>query len=152
MVSLFLVELHILADNNNRTLKQNKKRMVKKNQAERQTSQQRCFHNQQTKTKQTLDNLPRDEFAEDNFTETTKWRELPVGVWEIRAKKSVATRYGPAVVLTVGNESEDPRNVWAPERLVAALAKKTHIQWILHEGLTPCEKNPDRDYFKFKLK
>ena len=94
----------------------------------------------------------RDEFPEDNFVETAKWRELPLGVWEIRAKKSVATRYGPAVVLTVGNESEDPRDVWAPERLVAELAKKPHTQWILHEGLTASERNPDRDYFKFKLK
>ena len=89
--------------------------MVKKNQADGRQPSKDAFtiaNKDQANARQPT----RDEFPEDNFTETTKWRELPLGVWEIRAKKSVATRYGPAVVLTVGNESEDPRDVWAPER------------------------------------
>ena len=106
---------------------------------------------QQTTTIKNRQPLEEDFPQEEIFTETIKWRELPLGVWEIIKAKQVNTRYGPALVLTVKNDSEGTKDVWAPDRLQRNLHEKPKTQWILHQGFATSKKNPERRYFNFKL-
>ena len=91
--------------------------------------------------KQTFLRQPNEEdFPEEVFTETTKWRELPLGVWQLMKMKPVKTRFGQALVLTLANESEGTKDVWAPDRLQTKLQEKPETQWILHKGLATSDK------------
>ena len=101
---------------------------------------------------QTVLRQPNEEdFPVEVFTETIKWRKLTLGVWQIMKMKSVTIRFGLALVLTLANESEGAKDVWAPDRLQTKLQEKPETHWILHKGFATRTKNPDRQYFNFRL-
>jgi len=70
-------------------------------------------------------NFPTNEQFDKAATEAIKFRELPLGIYRINKAKSVETKFGENMILSLCNGQED-FTVWAPTRLVKELENEDY--------------------------
>ena len=81
-----------------------------------------------------------------------KWRDLATNVlYKIESGKEVTTRYGPGMILEKVTREGDKRAVWAPDRLARELRGGMYPRYVRFLGLTPCQKDPTKQYYKYEL-
>ena len=105
-----------------------------------------------------------DEFlSEENFTKYVnkqnipeshagKWRDLTYGIlYRIDQTKELTTRYGPGMILEMQTREGEKMSVWALERLAKELRWGVYPRYVRPHGLTPCQKDPNKRFYKYDL-
>ena len=101
--------------------------------------------------------------SEENFTKhvneqntpeslTGKWRDVITGLlYRIDRAKEVSTRYGPAMILDMQTREGEKVSVWAPDKLAKELRGGVYPRYVRSLGLTPCKKDPTKQFYKYEL-
>lgn len=77
----------------------------------------------------------------------SKWRDLPVGVYQVTKVTSVNTKYGKAYVAQLALENEAKYECFVPSSVERKLNEMTIPCFLNNKGITQHPADPSKTYF-----